>query len=168
VAAGSSDGGDGSTGADADDEGSTDTGGDDGKADGAAPAADDGKPEPPKVKADSVDSLIERGCSLVEDGDAGAGLDLLRKAKTRRPGDLDMLLCTGMAHSKEGRTQKALGAYELALKRSASFAPALREAAKAAAKLGQTDKALRYYRRLLAQRPGDTAAKAYIEANGGA
>ncbi len=169
VAAGSGDGGGGSTGGDADGGGDGSTGSQaDGKADGDAPAADDGKAATPKVKAESVDSLIERGCSLVEDGDAGAGLDLLRKARSRRPGDLDMLLCTGMAHSKQGRTQKALDAYESALKRSASFAPALRAAAKAADKLGQTDKALRYYRRLLAQRPGDTAAKAYIESHGGA
>ncbi len=139
--------------------------------DPAAGTADDARgatpsPTEPPVKAESTDSLIERGCELVESGSATEGLELLRRAKARRPGDLDMLLCTGMAHAAKGRTRQALQTYELALRRSTNFAAALRQAAKAADKLGETEKALNFYRRLLGQRPGDAAAKAYVEAHG--
>lgn len=136
---------------------------------GEAPAKERGSSSgtsKPAVKLESVDSLIDKGCTEVESGNVSAGLDLLRKAKSRRPGDLDLLLCTGQGYAKQGNTQRALRAYEAALRRSPSFASALREAARAADKLGDKDKALRYYRRLLSQRPGDSAARAYIEKNG--
>ncbi|MCH9683391.1 MAG: zinc-ribbon domain-containing protein [Deltaproteobacteria bacterium] len=120
----------------------------------------------PAAKVESTDSLIDRGCDLVESGDANGALELLRRAKARRPGDLDMLLCTGMAHARKGRTRKALQTYEQALRRSSNFVAALLEAAKAADKLGETEKALNYYRRVLGQRPGDAKAKAYVDAHG--
>ncbi|MEM9461183.1 MAG: zinc-ribbon domain-containing protein [Myxococcota bacterium] len=160
------DGSSGQTAGSGDTEGSTEpapsTGGD-------APAKERGSSSgtsKPAVKLESVDSLIDRGCTEVENGNISAGLDLLRKAKSRRPGDLDLLLCTGQGYAKQGNTQRALRAYEAALRRSPSFASALREAARAADKLGDKDKALRYYRRLLSQRPGDSAARAYVEKNG--
>lgn len=117
-------------------------------------------------KAESIDSLIGRGCDAVESGDVAAGLELLRKAQARRPRDLDVLLCTGIGHAKQGKTSTALSDFEAILQRSPSFAPALRQAADTADKLGQTDKAVRYYRKLLGQRPGDPKAIAYVEEHG--
>ncbi|MEX1365439.1 MAG: tetratricopeptide repeat protein, partial [Nannocystaceae bacterium] len=122
--------------------------------------------KPAAPKAESIDSLIGRGCDEVESGDVAAGLELLRKAKARRPRDLDVLLCTGIGHAKQGKTSTALSDFEAILQRSPSFAPALRQAANAADKLGQTDKAVRYYRKLLGQRPGDPKAIAYVEEHG--
>ncbi len=136
---------------------------------GKAPddATEPGKPDGKPARAESVDALIDRGCRLVESGEAGEGLEVLRRAKARRPGDLDLLLCIGKGHAKQGRTRDALVAYEDALRVSPRFANALQSAAKAADKLGETEKAVRYYRRFLAERPGDAKAVAYIEAHGG-
>lgn len=117
-------------------------------------------------KAESTDSLIDRGCRLVESGDAGEGLDVLRRAKARRANDLDLLVCIGKGLAKQGRLRDALESYEDALRVSPRFAEALQSAARAADKLGETDKAVRYYRRLLAERPGDAKALAYVEAHG--
>lgn len=117
-------------------------------------------------KAESTDSLIDRGCRLVESGDASEGLDVLRRAKARRANDLDLLVCIGKGLAKQGRPRDALESYEDALRVSPRFAEALQNAARAADKLGETDKAVRYYRRLLAERPGDAKALAYVEAHG--
>jgi len=135
----------------------TDDAAGDAKADGAGKGG----------KTESTDSLIERGCRLVESGQASEGLEVLRKAKARRANDLDLLLCIGKGYAKQGRTRDALSAYEDALSVSPRFAEALRSAAKAADQLGETDKAVRYYRRFLQERPGDAKAVAYIEAHGG-
>jgi cytochrome c-type biogenesis protein CcmH/NrfG len=116
---------------------------------------------------ESVDSLIDRGCRLVESGDAGEGLDVLRKAKARRASDPDLLVCIGKGYAKQGRTRDALEAYDDALRVSPRFAAALQGAARAADKLGETAKAVDYYRKFLSVRPGDDKALAYIKAHGG-
>lgn len=126
-----------------------------------------GPPAKPVVRTESVDSLIERGCQLVDSGDVSEGLEVLRKAKVRRSTDLDLLSCMGNGHLKQGRTREALKAFDSALRVSPRFAEALQGAARAADKLGETEDAVRYYRRLLTVRQGDPAARAYIEAHGG-
>lgn len=166
-AGGSSDGGAESGGADdgAKDDGAKDVA----DTSGETPAADGGgaaEPPKPRPKTESVDSLITKGCNQVESGNAAEGLELLRKAKARRPRDLDMLLCIGQGHAKQGKTGKALQDFESILSTSPNFAPALKQAARAADKLGQTDKAVKYYRKLLSQRPGDPAAIKYVETHG--
>lgn len=127
---------------------------------------DDDEPAVARARPVSVDKLIERGCDLVESGKASEGLVVLRKARSRRPADLDAQICIGLAYNKQGDTRKALGAFEAILKRAPSFAPAVRNAARAAAKLGQTEKAVGHYRKLLSLRPGDATALAYVEKNG--
>jgi predicted Zn finger-like uncharacterized protein len=137
---------------------------------GKATEADPVKPEgsgAAKPKVESVDSLIDRGCRLVESGDAGEGLDVLRKAKARRASDPDLLVCIGKGYAKQGRTRDALEAYDDALRVSPRFAAALQGAARAADKLGETAKAVDYYRKFLSVRPGDDKALAYIKAHGG-
>lgn len=163
------------TGTGGDDEGSGDdgtgssSGGDEEVAKDTAPdddGGDDGGSSAPKPRVESIDSLIGRGCDQVESGDVGGGLELLRKAKARRPRDLDVLLCMGIGHAKQGKTSQALEDFESILSRSPNFAPALKQAAKAADKLGKTDKAVRYYRTLLGSRPGDPTALEYVEKHG--
>jgi tetratricopeptide (TPR) repeat protein len=130
-----------------------------------APSKPDGGSKAPRTE--STDALIDRGCRLVESGDAGEGLEVLRKAQARRANDLDLLVCIGKAHAKQGRPREALESYEDALRAAPRFAEALQSAARVADKLGDTDKAKKYYRRLLAERPGDAKALAYLEAHGG-
>lgn len=135
--------------------------------DGKAPAddtKDDGKPKP--AKTESVDSLIDRGCRLVESGDASGALDALRKAKARGSNDLDLLVCMGQAHAKQGHARDALTSFEAALSKSPRYAAALAGAARASDKLGDTSGAVGYYRRLLAERPGDSKALAYVQEHG--
>lgn len=155
---------------------------DDGKApppgdDAGTPAPAEGKPsedspedpepdEPKPAKTESVDSLIERGCRLVESGDASDGLELLRKAKARRSKDLDLLVCMGQGHAKQGRHRDALSSYDAALAISPRFAAALAGAARACDKLGDTKRAVDLYRRLLSVRPGDPKALAYVQEHG--
>ncbi|MEM7158738.1 MAG: zinc-ribbon domain-containing protein [Myxococcota bacterium] len=145
--------------------GGSETAGDSGS--GGAAESESGKaPAARKPKTESVDSLIGRGCDAVDSGDVKNGLELLRKAKARRPGDLDLQLCMGLAQAKQGRTGQALESFEKILRKSPSFAPAVRQAAKAAAKMGQTSKAVGHYRKLLELRPRDPTALAYVEKHG--
>lgn len=135
--------------------------------DGGDDKSDSGGSATPRPKTMSVDTMIERGCEMVESGsDVAEGLALLRKVKSRRPGDLDLQLCIGIAHQKQGRPGQALAAFERILARSPNFAPAARHAAKAAASRGDKEKAVKYYRKLLSVRPGDPTALAYVEKHG--
>lgn len=162
--------GDDASGTGADEAGSGEDGEETPAGDSAGAPADGGDTkapaDSPKPKVESIDSLIERGCDQAENGDVDSGLELLRKAKARRPRDLDVLLCTGIGHARQGKTSTALQDFESILSSAPNYAPALKQAAKAADKLGQTEKAVRYYRALLGQRPGDSTAIKYLEAHG--
>ncbi len=113
-------------------------------------------------KGMSVDKLIERGCDKVEHGDVGGGLKMLLRAFDKRPADIDVLVCLGLAHRKKGTAGTALRYYEKALARSPRFLPALLGGARSATKLKNDDKALTLYRRALAVAPGNAEAKSFI------
>lgn len=119
-------------------------------------------------KGMSVDKLIEKGCGKVEGGDVQGGLKLLLRAFDRRPNDIDVLVCLGMANRKKGVPTTALRYYERALSRSPRYLPALLGAARASTKLGEGDKALGFYKRVLSVSPGNAEAKSYVAKKSGA
>ena len=116
----------------------------------------------------SIDRLIDRGCDLVDGGKASEGIEMLETAEQKRPNDLDVLVCLGIGHSKQGRHSSALKYFERALARNPGYGAALRGAAKAAKAAGNTQKAVEYYQRVLKIEPRNAEARAYVEANIGA
>ena len=123
---------------------------------------------PPTEGGESAGKLIDRGCSKVEGGSAAEGVEMLKKALEKRPGDLDALLCLGNGHAALGEHGNALRFYQRALDRSPNMMSALQGAARSAAKLGRKEQAVRLYKRLLEHDPGHDAARDYVKANEGA
>jgi predicted Zn finger-like uncharacterized protein len=115
----------------------------------------------------SVDRLIDRGCELVDSGKSSEGIEVLKSAEQRRPTDLDVLVCLGLAYSKQGQHASALRYFERALARNSGYGAALRGAARAAKGAGNTQKAVEYYQRVLKAEPRNAEARAYVDAQGG-
>lgn len=129
---------------------------------------DDGGGDGPAQPRVGVDTLIERGCNKVEEGQTADGISMLLRAYDRRPRDVDAMTCLGEGYAKQGKTGTALTFYERVLDISPRFKPAVRGAAMMAEKLGRTSKALQYYERLLDLEPSHGRAKDYIAKHGGA
>ncbi|RMG95025.1 MAG: hypothetical protein D6705_14725 [Deltaproteobacteria bacterium] len=110
----------------------------------------------------STDRLIERGCDLVDRGQARKGIELLLRAFDRRPGDLDVLVCLAKGNAALGRGAVAQGYYDRALRRSPKHRTALLGAARLAAKMGQKERALRLYERVLGVDPNNAEAKRFV------
>jgi tetratricopeptide (TPR) repeat protein len=115
----------------------------------------------------SVSKMIDVGCSKAETGKGAEALDLLEKAKERRPGDLDISICMGLAYLDLGRNSQALSAFDHVLERSPKMGAALRGAAKAARKSGKTKQAVEYYKRVLEMEPRNAEARAFVDAQEG-
>jgi tetratricopeptide (TPR) repeat protein len=113
----------------------------------------------------SFDKLVERGCSQVKNGEAEAGIKTLMKAFDMKANDLDVLVCLGDGHAARGQSTQAVTFYDRALAQSPSNIPALRGAAKLAAKSGASERAKDLYERLLAADPHNAVAKAYLAKN---
>jgi tetratricopeptide (TPR) repeat protein len=114
---------------------------------------------PPTEGGESAGKLIDRGCSKVEGGSAAEGIEMLKKALEKRPGN---------GHAALGEHGNALRFYQRALDRSPNMMSALQGAARSAAKLGRKEQAVRLYKRLLEHDPGHDAARDYVKANEGA
>jgi tetratricopeptide (TPR) repeat protein len=115
----------------------------------------------------SVSRMIDIGCERVDSGNAKEGLVLLEKALDQRFNDPDVSLCIGLGYLELGRPRTALVAYERALKQAPRLGGALRGAARAAKRSGQTDKAINYYRRVLEIEPRNAEARAFIDQHAG-
>jgi tetratricopeptide (TPR) repeat protein len=113
----------------------------------------------------SFDRLVEKGCSQVSGGQADAGIKTLLRAFDIKPKDLDVLVCLGEGYAAQGSNARANTFYDRALLQSPSNIPALRGAAKIAAKTGADARAKSLYERLLAADPGNGTAKAYLAKN---
>ena len=123
--------------------------------------------DPTASSQPTVDQLVERGCAAVENGNSTQGLELLRRAHDRRPGDLDVLVCMAQAHINHGRWSEALALYERALARSPAYRTALAGAARASSQLNHPEKALAYYKRLLDIDPGNQSARKFVAEHDG-
>ncbi|HGG58169.1 MAG TPA: tetratricopeptide repeat protein [Nannocystis exedens] len=110
--------------------------------------------------------LTPRGCKKVRGGDPTAGVKLLLEALDANAINLDTYLCLGEGYTKMGNLGSSLAFYDRATKVASKNKAALRGAAGVAAKMGRTQKAVSYYKRLLALDPNDEAAKGYLKANG--
>jgi predicted Zn finger-like uncharacterized protein len=110
----------------------------------------------------SFDKLVERGCSQVSSGDAAAGVKTLLRAFDMKDKDLDVLVCLADGYAAQGQNTQAGTFYDRALEQSPNNIPALRGAAKLAAKIGSDERALKLYERLLAADPDNATAQAYL------
>ncbi len=115
--------------------------------------------------AETPDRLIDRGCRKAESGDANGAVPLLRRALELKPRDADAALCLGDANSKLGNYEVALKNYQKALARNPQMLSALAGAARAAAKLGRSARAVAYYKQLLEVDPSHSQARAYLDAH---
>ncbi|HGG56697.1 MAG TPA: tetratricopeptide repeat protein [Nannocystis exedens] len=123
---------------------------------------------PAEVSPDSLPpkELTPRGCKKVRSGDPTAGVKLLLEALDANAINLDTYLCLGEGYTKMGNLGSSLAFYDRATKVASKNKAALRGAAGVAANMGRTQKAVSYYKRLLALDPNDEEAKSYLKANG--
>ncbi len=112
--------------------------------------------------ARTLDALIDRGCGQVEKGQAARGIATLSTAFDMDPHDLDVLVCLGQGHHRQGNSRRALHFFDLALRRSPRHRLALTGAAATAEKMGARAKASALYKRLLAVDPSNGAARTYL------
>jgi Tfp pilus assembly protein PilF len=110
----------------------------------------------------SVARLIDKGCTMVEEGKASEGVELLQRAKDKRPKEIDVLICLGEGYLKLKNYTAALRHFEQAASRSPRLGSALRGAARAAAKAGNVDTAVNWYQRVLDGEPRNAEAAKYL------
>lgn len=112
------------------------------------------------------EGLVARGCEAAEKGDAKEGVTLLLRAIDRGQKGLGVNLCLGAGYMRMANLGSALAFYERGLSIDGSNRDALAGAALAAERFGRKQKAIEYYKRLLAIEPGNEAAQAYLSKNG--
>ena len=116
-------------------------------------------PRPPRLA-----TLIDDGCREVRLGDARRGVEQLRAAYDRAPGELQVLWCLADGYAKLGKYESALRYYNDLLEESPRHTKALRGAAQANEYLDRRAAASEMYRRLLISEPDSPSALAFFAA----
>lgn len=109
-----------------------------------------------------LSALISDGCREVRLGDARRGVEQLRAAYDRAPGELEVLWCLADGYAKLGKYESALRYYNDLLEESPRHVKALRGAAQANEYLDRRVAAGEMYRRLLLRDPDSASAKAFF------
>ena len=121
----------------------------------------------PKEQTQSVDRLVDAGCTAVEKHRPSSGVEPLRQAIERSPRNLDALVCLASAYAAMSNLQRAQTYFKRALSQSPRHRTALAGAGRVAERMGLIDDALRYYRRLLTIDASHAAARKFVDAHGG-
>jgi tetratricopeptide (TPR) repeat protein len=129
----------------------------------APPAA--GAPAAASGGGDPVATMIDEGCAKVRGGNAQAGLELLTKAHDRKPGDPEITLCLAEANDALGRSSTALSLAERVLRVRPRDKKARLLAGKLEAKAGNDGAAREHYGMVLQIDPGESTAKAWMDAH---
>lgn len=114
--------------------------------------------DPPEPRAESFDSLMDRGNALLERGKANQARRLFQDAAKQRPRSPEPLASLGWCDLDAGRHQQAIGQFERSLQKNPRYADGMYGLATAYERAGMKQQALNAYQAYLNTHPRGSKA----------